>query len=735
MQFYYSPLDKNCKDVRGGVREGQPFRLRLFCRDENGACKGNAYLSIGRDGEEKRRFLMTPLSDGWAISVTIRDAGLYFYNFYVENCGYVVYGDRKNGRLSEKDECDFLLTVSTSEYSTPEWIKGGVMYQIFPDRFCRENAGDGRGKFGMDSCCGERLEELAEGLCCRGNGGEEESEKCRDLTFASARVLREDWGGMPSYKPNEHGKVLNNDFFGGNLRGIESRLPYLADLGVRVVYLNPIFEAASNHRYDTADYMKIDPLLGTESDFCSLIEKGRELGIRFVLDGVFNHTGDDSRYFNKYGHYPTVGAYQSEKSPYASWYRFRQFPDRYDSWWGIDILPEVNEHSSDYQDFIFGDYRFDLANEQASDLPREEIARGEALSTALPCEGLLSEESRVAEVQSGDLQRCGGHGEERGVLKKWLSKGIGGYRLDVADELPDFFLKKLRKSVKEENEDAVIIGEVWEDASNKIAYSQRRAYLHGDELDSVMNYPFKDAIIAFVKDGNSAYLAETVANIVDHYPKDTLDCLMNILGTHDTARILTVLSGKTANNKDEMASDSAFLTQKERAEAIEKLKIAALLEYTLPGFPCVYYGDEIGIEGFGDPFCRRCFDWNGVDCDLREYYKRLGRLRKQYADVFAHGEYYETFEREGCYCFKRVGEKRSIYVFVNASNEEYVFSVKGGDDDGCNGCDVGDVGNGNGGVWRDAFSGEIVCESPYAKMTLAVKSCLVLVRRGKILDM
>lgn len=731
MQFYYSPLDKNCKDVRGGVREGQPFRLRLFCHEKNDMRMAkNAYLSIGRDGEGKRCFLMTPLSDGWAISVTIRDAGLYFYSFYIENCGYFVHDDRKNGRLSERDDWNFQLTVSTSDYRTPEWIKGGVMYQIFPDRFCRENVENE--KFCDDSANGDNVGR---------------AEHCAS-TFASTRVLRDDWGGMPSYKPNEQGKVLNNDFFGGNLRGIESRLPYLAELGVTVVYLNPIFEAASNHRYDTADYMKIDPLLGTEEDFRRLIEKGREVGIRFVLDGVFNHTGDDSRYFNKYGHYPTVGAYQSETSPYASWYRFRKFPDTYDSWWGIDILPEINEQSSEYQEFIFGQYKGLNDDGNGGSLAKEK--------EGLPRETLPREEFSSAEEFGEALSSEKGQREESGVLKKWLSKGIGGYRLDVADELPDFFLKKLRESVKEENGDAVIIGEVWEDASNKVAYSQRRAYLQGEELDSVMNYPFKDAIIAFVKDGNSAYLAETVANIVDHYPKDTLDCLMNILGTHDTARILTVLSGKTANNKDEMASDRAFLSARERTEAIEKLKIAALLEYTLPGFPCVYYGDEIGMEGFGDPFCRRCFDWNGVDCELREHYKRLGRLRAQYADVFAHGEYDEIFEREGCYCFKRVGEKRTAYVFVNTSNEQYVFSIRDEEalicdedvtrscgkkprtdalvSDEENGCEKRRVCSGgvsDFGVWKDAFSGEVVCALPFSKITLAAKSCLVLVRQDK----
>ena len=431
MEFYYDPLDKNCKEIRGGVREGQPFRLRLFCRDErtkqyispeaNGA---NAYFRLGKDGEEKASFPMTKTEYGYTIELAIEERGLYFYTFYVENHGFFVYGNRHNGRFSAYEDGNYQLTVSSADYETPAWLKGGVMYQIFPDRFCRADT---------------EIEINAE-----------------NEPVLEGRILREDWGGMPSYRPNERGKVLNNDFFGGNLRGIETRLPYLKSLGVTAIYLNPIFEAASNHRYDTSDYMKIDPFLGTEEDFSALVAAAKTAGIRLILDGVFNHTGDNSLYFNKYGKFLSVGAYQSQNSPYYSWYNFQRFPDKYSSWWGIDILPEVNENSADYQDFIFGEYRRECPNESATD--------GKA-------------------KKSGEKEKT-----ERGVLKKWLSFGIGGYRLDVADELPDFFLKKLRKSVKETNENAVIIGEVWEDASDKIAYSARREYLHGEEVDSVM-YP------------------------------------------------------------------------------------------------------------------------------------------------------------------------------------------------------------------------------------------------------
>ena len=517
---------------------------------------------------------------GWTISLKIHEIGLYFYNFKIEGRGMISCGKLQRGILNERYPQAFSLTVCSDDYQTPEWFKGGVMYQIFPDRFCRMGT----------------------------------------MPDINGRILREDWGGIPYYWPNEKGKVLNNDFFGGNFKGIQSKLDYLQQLGVSVIYLNPVFEAASNHRYDTSDYMKIDPFLGTSQDFSELIEAAKSKGIRIILDGVFNHTGDNSVYFNKYGNYPTLGAYQSKDSPYYDWYSFQEFPNKYASWWGIDILPEVNENSESYQNFIFG---------------------------------------------------------ENGVLKTWLSYGIGGYRLDVADELPDFFLKKLRKSVKESDHEAIIIGEVWEDASNKIAYSVRREYLQGYELDSVMNYPLKDAIIHYIQSENAVSLLNTVHMLIDHYPKQTLDCLMNILGTHDTARILTVLGGISCRNKDEMASESAYMTETEKQEAIEKLKMAAILQYTMPGVPCLYYGDENGMEGHIDPFCRQCFNWEQLDEALIKFYRRLGSIRKEYKEIFKDGEFQAIKAEDGLIFYKRVGQEKNLYILVNNSSKRYQLDLGG----------------------------------------------------------
>lgn len=602
MQIYFNPLDSFCKTKIGAIREGENLQFNLICVKEEveasvrGDEKGlffaklpaledcakpceNAFLRLNRDGEEAELYPMQKTAFGWSIALAIHEIGLYYYSFYIENVGNVSCGYGEMGYLSEHAN-GFLLTVCSSDYQTPEWFKGGVMYQIFPDRFC----------------------------------------KVGTMSDIEGRVQREDWGGTPSYRPNEQGKVLNNDFFGGNFKGIESKLEYLEALGVTTIYLNPIFEAASNHRYDTSDYKKVDPFLGTEKDFDDLIKAAKTKGIRIILDGVFNHTGDNSVYFNKYGKYPSVGAYQSQESPYYSWYSFQEFPDKYSSWWGIDILPEVNENSESYQNFIFG---------------------------------------------------------KGGVLKKWLQHGIGGYRLDVADELPDFFLKKLRTSVKEEDPDAIIIGEVWEDASNKIAYSQRREYLHGYELDSVMNYPLKEAIIRYLQTGRGMELIHALRVLINHYPKQTLDCLMNILSTHDTPRILTVLGGIYCQNKDEMAQESAFLSQSDKQKAIHKLKMAAVLQYTLPGVPCIYYGDENAMEGHLDPFCRRCFDWEHLQHNLIDFYQKLGNIRKKFRDIFTDGEFQEICTQDGLLVYKRSKNNSDIYVYTNNSSKNYLLKLSG----------------------------------------------------------
>lgn len=570
MEIYYNPLDPACKSVLGGVRQNESFTIRIFGKSDE-----PCIFVLQRDGCEAQSLHMQNISGGWELQLSFSEPGLYFYWFRLGG-RRAALGEDRNAEFSDSASA-YQILVYRECFATPAWFKGGIMYQIFPDRFFKS---------------GEILAE-------------------------KGKWLHRDWHETPEFRPNEKGKILNNDFFGGNFRGILKKLDYLQSLHVTVIYLNPIFRAFSNHRYDTGDYMQLDPMLGSEEDFSALVSECGKRGIRLILDGVFNHTGDDSRYFNKYGTYDEIGAYQSKDSKYYSWYNFRHFPDKYDSWWGIDVLPAVNENCPSYIDFITG---------------------------------------------------------ENGVLRRWMKYPLGGFRLDVADELPDEFIAKIRSAVKSANGDAVVIGEVWEDASNKIAYSTRRKYFQGEELDSVMNYPLKDAIINFVVSGNTSLLRRTVGMLLDHYPKCVLDSLMNILGTHDTVRVLTALGGVCAYNKEEMAV--LKLSAEQRAVATERLKIAAILLYTFFGVPCIYYGDEIGMEGYSDPFCRNPFAWDLIDEDILSHYRWLGELRSRYT-VFRDGDYRELYHDDNCIVFERRKGKEAVITVANLGNNKYTLRFNG----------------------------------------------------------
>lgn len=570
MDIYYNSLDPRCKSITGAIRQNTNCTIRIY-----GENCGSCMLLLRQDGEATLSLRMQKIKGGWQIVLNIPEPGLYFYRFSLD--GMEVGTDAFRNLIFGQPVVDWQLSVYSENYTTPDWFKGGVMYQIFPDRFYKSG----------------------------------------EVVLEQGKWLHADWHETPEFCANEHGKVLNNDFFGGNLKGIIEKLEYLTALGITVLYLNPIFRAYSNHRYDTGDYLEIDPALGTNELFGEFIRKCAEYGIRVILDGVFNHTGDDSRYFNKYGHYDSIGAYQSTQSEYYAWYTFRNFPDKYDSWWGIDVLPAINESCPSYIDFITG---------------------------------------------------------SSGVLRHWLRYGIGGWRLDVVDELPDEFVEKIREAVKSEDPDAVVIGEVWEDASNKIAYSKRRRYFQGGELDSVMNYPLKNAIINFVTTNNSEQLRQTIAVLRDNYPKCVLDCLMNILGTHDTYRILTALGGKMLHSKEEMST--AKLSAEQREVAVGRLKAASVLQFTLFGVPCIYYGDEIGMEGYADPFCRYPFAWDAMDTDLLAHYRKLSFIRKE-MNVFKSSDYNELYADRDCMIYERRSEDELVVVCVNRGNNRFDLRFDG----------------------------------------------------------
>lgn len=460
------------------------------------------------------------------------------------------YGaDSGEGRLYTHEPPSWQITVYDAAFTTPQWFREGIVYQIFPDRFRRSSWEDFRERAKYHTGLGRFL-------------------RLHDRWSEEIDILPSP--GQSVYAPD--------DFFGGDLAGIREKLPYLASLGVTALYLNPVFESASNHRYDTADYHHIDPILGSEADFLVLVEEARSHGIRLMLDGVFSHTGADSRYFDRYGRYDGTGAYQAPDSPYRSWYRFSEYPERYDCWWNFPALPNVNELDPGYMDFILG---------------------------------------------------------EHGVLAHWAWAGATSWRLDVADELPDDFIRALRANIKRSDPDGVLIGEVWEDCSNKQGPEGRRGYVDGDLLDGAMNYPFADAVIAFLTEKIDAHgLSERLLAQCERYPKPFYEACLNLLDSHDTLRAVTALSGAPERNALPREQQQSYAPSPEDAAlGRQRLILAAAIQMCMPGVPCIYYGDEIGLGGMADPFNRAPYPWGREDADLLHAYRLITGARRHLLEL------------------------------------------------------------------------------------------------------
>lgn len=569
----FNPLYKEFKSIIGAVPSANVFNLRV---------KGNfdsVVLLLRKDGHSvPDRYTLNKLDEFFSIQLSLQ-AGLYFYCYELSNGQFIGKSNNFDAIITSNPQ-EYQLTVYDNNYKTPEWFMGGIIYQIFPDRFYRGNT---------------------------------------EKVIEDYKILRNDWGAMPYFLPNSEGEVLNNDFFGGDLKGISSKIDYLASLGVTVIYLNPIFKAYSNHRYDTGDFMQIDPLLGDLGDFKDLVNKASSAGIKIVLDGVFNHTGSDSIYFNKNSRYESIGAYQSNNSPYYDWFKFIKYPNEYESWWGIKTLPATNKAEGGFKEFITG---------------------------------------------------------KDGVIEFYTKLGIGGWRLDVVDELPSHFVKDIRKATKGVNPESIVIGEVWEDASNKISYGERREYFQGKELDSVMNYPLKNAIINFVKNGDEKSLIQVVQEQIDHYPKCVIHSLMNILATHDTFRLLSAISPENVNGKTKKELSEMMISDNLYAECIFKLKCATILQYFLYGVPSIYYGDEVGMQGYTDPLNRKCFPWGNEDLKILDWYKKLGKIRREYS-VFKDGDYQTVYCNNGAFVFKRVNKNQEVLIAVNVGDEDVFLEFQG----------------------------------------------------------
>lgn len=568
-----------CKSPYGAVKCGEKLSLHFPIASWVSVDKMYVFIRLGGVSTPvEMRFEKS--ENGFSVytaDYVFDAAGIYYYRFEMRNRdGVWYYGRGENGEsVCGENLPEWQLTVYKSSYKTPDFAKGNIIYHIFVDRFNRADGVKTKRKYRLHESFSE-----------------------------SPEVVSAD------------GKYYADDFFGGNFNGIREKLDYLEELGVGIIYLSPIFKAFSNHRYDTGDYLKVDELLGTEDDFKRLLDAAHEKGMKIILDGVFNHSGADSLYFNKFGTYDSLGAYQSKSSPYYDWYYFKKFPDEYACWWGCDNVPDLNKSNKDYRALVFG---------------------------------------------------------KNGVVEKWQKLGADGWRLDVVDELPIDFVNLLIKKIKSVNKDALVIGEVWEDASTKVSYGELRPYLLGDQLDGTMNYPFMNAIIAYVRDGDEKFFKDTVQSILENYPKETVYCLMNSLGTHDTIRIINALSDVRAHGWSKTHKLGYKLPDSEYEKAKKKLYLASVLQFTLPGIPSIFYGDEAGLQGFDDPINRRPYPWGSEDKEILAHYKKLGRIRRENRAVFSGG--FNMRDENGLVAYERASGDDEILIAVNAGADDTTLFI------------------------------------------------------------
>ncbi|MGQ9710362.1 MAG: alpha amylase N-terminal ig-like domain-containing protein [Anaerolineae bacterium] len=570
----------------GPVAAGTPVTLRLRAyRDDLTA----AYLRLWDDRTDTATVLpMTvaasdPAYDFWAVTITPTRPTVLWYRFIVQDGTdtdfyeddhvvdglYRGYNEGGPGRpYDDSPDLSFQLTVYDPAFRTPDWLKNGIVYQIFPDRF-RDGDPSNNVVSGTHFFYGNPT------------GG---------ITYTTWNVSVVD----PRDPSGPYTNRWSEDFYGGDLQGVTQKLDYLQSLGVTAIYLNPIFRSPSNHKYDTTTYEEVDPHLGGNTALTDLLSAARERGIRVILDGVFNHTSSDSIYFDRYSRYPTTGAYESQSSPYYDWYTFSQWPDGYQSWWGYETLPVLRSSNPQVRTYIY----------------------------------------------SGT----------DAIAVRWIVSGTAGWRLDVGGDVDpgltrdpsNSYWEGFRARVKAADPDAVIIGEEWGDAT---------PWLLGSEWDAVMNYRLRSALLSFLREtryedndnnpSSAGGVLDPIApsqldawlhSLGEDYPPEALAAMMNLAGSHDTNRVRFVLSHGQKSGGGDLTS----------AETDPYHRMLALLQFTLPGAPTVYYGDEVGVESPGrfyngkwedDPYNRVPFPWGDTPgfysqrSGIAEFYALLGRTR------------------------------------------------------------------------------------------------------------
>ena len=550
-------------------------------------------------------------TDGYAFfetTITLKTCAIYHYYFSFEaDCRFQYYKKENiTGDNSVTDEECWKMSVG---FDVPDWAKGAMMYHVFVDRY-------------------RRSEELKKEPMPR-------------------RKIHKDWNESPVIGPNENGD-WNVDFHCGDLKGISKTIKCIKKLGVDIIYLSPVVRSQSTHRYDASDYMNVDPYAGTNELLKELCEKAHKKGIKVILDAVFNHTGSDSIYFNQYGTFNSIGAYQVEydenykgmKSPYSDFYKkYCHYGEHgFEYWWGMTNLPVCDGNSKHWIDFI-----------------------------------------------------CG----VGGVIDTWFKLGIDGLRLDVADELTDNFIEKIHMAVKRNKSDGFILGEVW-----KNPMRMGRGYISSAKgMHSVMNYLLVDALIRYYKYSDTWKLVGVLKEIFAEYPTETIQTLMNFTSTHDMSRPIEVFGCNDFQQYGEWAwnliNDSPEwvrnhkITRDEYKYGKMTYKSYCFALAFLPGIFSTFYGDEVGTKGIGNLANRAPYPWGHRDKDLLKFFRMLGKIRKE--QVFLRTAEFRVIKiTEQQFVFERYNKNEKMIVVVSRThnitnvmlpdkykNAKVVFGLKG----------------------------------------------------------
>ncbi len=555
------------------------------------------------------------LREFWSATLTFPEKGVYGYKFLIN--GNEEYGDDQFpggvGQLYKKDGRYFQITAYDKNFHPPEWLQQGIIYQIIPDRFYN---GDSKNDY---------VKKYARGL---------------DPIFHSQ------WNAIPSNGgPLDHDSFYCNDYYGGDLQGIISKLDYLQAMGVSIIYLNPIFNSGYNSKYDTGDYLSIDPMFGTNDEFARLASELQKRNMRLILDGIFNHVGDDSIYFDRYEKYPWVGAYEYWSKVYKKINDQKLSIEDAKKATTQELLSNGQRfHPSNWQNWFTIENNFISTPKRG--VPRFQYEEWWGYDN-------LAVFNDQSELNNPEWRKYFLDGPDS-VAQRWIRAGSAGWRLDVVAEMDTTFINKFRMAVKSQKtlsgDEPIILGEVIPDASH---------YLLGDKFDSVMNYRFLRAVIKdFLVRGKAEDAYQILTNVFQSYPPEALRATMNLLDSHDSMRAIYQLGGGIAKKHLVAIPGKNFDYELGK----KRFKIALAFMIGLPGVPTIYYGDEVGLYGGEDPDNRRTYPWGREDVGLLAYTKKVLNFRKKHSEIFSRGDIKTLYAKGDVYIFKR-SYKDSVFIF------------------------------------------------------------------------